>query len=532
MTVVIPVISLVVPCYNSDPRYLDEAIRSVRTQTYADWELIIVDDASSDTRSHSVIESHAAEDARIRVIMRAQNAGISAASNDALAIVRGDYVGFLDHDDLLAPGALRKVAAYLVDHPGTDLIYSDEDKVDDDGEYFDVFAKPVWSPERLRGQMYTGHLSVYRTELVRELGGLRSQFDGSQDHDLALRVSERTDRILHLPEVLYHWRVHPESTASGGDAKPYAWDAGLGAVAEHVARTHTGVGVEYGPWPGTYRVVRELDPAVRVSLVIPTRGGSSVVRGVERVLVVEAVRSVLATTGHDNLEIVVVYDTATPDTVLDALRAVAGDKLVAVEYTAPFNFSEKCNVGAVASTGEYLIMFNDDIEAISGDAITELCAPLAQSDVGLTGAYLVFEDGHVQHAGHFYGNRGYGHPFQDLELGESGPFAALDIDREVTGVTAACAALRREVYFEVGGFTEALPGNFNDVDFCNKIRRAGYRILFMSHARLHHFESQTRIPIVEQFEMDVIRGRWGIPDRDDYLPVADEPKTVLERASA
>lgn len=532
MTLSNPVISLVVPCYSSNLGYLGEAIESVRSQTYAYWELILVDDASPDDEVREFLRARAMEDDRIRVIERPQNGGISASTNDGLAIATGEFVGFLDHDDRLAVGALRKVAAYLVAKPETDFLYTDEDKVDDDGEYFDVFAKPIWSPERLRSQMYTGHLSVFRTALVRAVGGFRSEFDGSQDHDLALRVSERTDRIVHIPEVLYHWRVHPESTASGGGAKPYAWTAGVAAVAEHVERTGTGIGADYGPWPGTYRVLRELAPEKRVSVVIPTRGGAGVVHGAERVFVLEAVRSVLAACAHDNLELVVVYDTATPAGVLDALRELAGEKLVAVEYTEPFNFSEKCNVGVLASSGDYLVMLNDDVEVVSGDPITALCAPLSQPDVGLTGAYLLFEDGHVQHAGHFYGDRGYGHPFQDLELGDPGPFAALDIDREVTGVTAACAAMRRDVYFEVGGFTEDLPANFNDVDFCKKIRSAGYRSLYITTARLHHYESRTRVPMVHQFEMDVIRGRWGIPDVDDYLPRADKPKSVAERAEA
>lgn len=525
-----PFFSIVVPVYNSDLHFLQEAIDSVRSQAFTDWELILIDDASPEAEIVPFLRQQAALEPRIVVVEQERNGGISVASNAGLAVARGEFVGLLDHDDLLAAGALREVAEALAADPEIDYLYTDEDKVDELGEFSEAFFKPDWSPERLRNQMYTSHFSVYRRALIEQVGGFRSEFDGSQDHDLALRVTEIARTVHHLPHVLYHWRIHPQSTAASGEAKPYAWDAGVRAVDAHVRRTGTGDGAVRGPWQGTVEVTRHLDPARRVSVVIPTRGGGGVVHGAERCFVVEAVRGLRAHTAHENLEIVIVHDVDTPAAVLDELRAVGGEGLVLVPYDKPFNFSEKCNLGAVHSTGDILVMLNDDTEPISDRVIEDLCAPLEQHDVGMTGGYLVFEEGLIQHAGHQYAHRGYGHPYQDFKRDDPGPFCALDVDREVSGVTAACAALRREVFFEIGGFTEELPINFNDVDLSLKVRAAGYRILWISRARMYHFESRTRERRVDQVEVDIARARWGIPEQDAYMHLRTRTTMRKERA--
>jgi len=525
-----PFFSIVVPVYNSDLVFLKEAIESVRQQAFREWELILIDDRSPEPAIVPFLRQQAALDERIVVVEQAENGGISVASNAGLAVARGEFVGLLDHDDLLGAGALRIAAEVLRSDPEIDYLYTDEDKVDEWGEFSDAFYKPDWSPERLRNQMYTSHFSVYRRALIEQVGGFRSEFDGSQDHDLALRVTELARKVHHVREILYHWRITPQSTASSGDAKPYAWDAGVRAVDEHVRRVGAGSGAVRGPWQGTVEVVRPFDGSHRVSVIIPTRGGSGVVYGRERCFVVEAVRGLLAHTEHENLEIVVVYDTGTPVEVLSELRYLAGAKLVLVEFDRPFNFSAKCNVGAVHSTGDILVLMNDDVEPITQHVIEDLCAPLDQPDVGLTGGYLVFEDGHIQHAGHQYAHRGWGHPYQDYQIGHPGPFCALDVDRETSGVTAAFAAIRRSVYFEIGGFSETLPINFNDVDFCYKVREAGYRILWVSRARMHHFESRTRVAGVEQFEVDRTRARWGVPDSDPFVHL--RTRTIMRRERA
>jgi glycosyltransferase involved in cell wall biosynthesis len=525
-----PLFSIITPVYNTDLGYLTKAVESVQRQAWTDWELILVDDLSPDPRIIPLLQTFAADDPRVHVVLREANGGISEASNSGIEVARGEFIALLDHDDMLAPGALAKMATAIAKHENVDYLYSDEDKLGIDGELYDTFKKPDWSPERLRAQMYTSHLSVLRTTLVRDVGGFDSAFDGSQDHDLVLRVTERARYIHHIPDVLYHWRVHPESTASSGAAKPYTWDAGVRAVGAHLERIGSPFNAEPGPWFGTVAVRRQLDPNARVSVIIPTRGSSGVIRGEERVFVLEAVMSLLAKTRHENLEIVVVFDTATPAPVLRQLKEIAGDRLVLLEYDKPFNYSEKCNVGFLASSGDIIVLLNDDVEVISDDIVEELCAPLGEPDVGMTGAYLVYEDGGIQHAGHSYADRGYKHPYQDYSLGDPGPFCALLVDREVSGVTAACAAIRREVFAQVGGLCEDLPANFNDVELCNKLRASGYRLIWVNRAKLFHFESRTRVAEVHQWEVDLLRRRWGIPKRDAFLRTRDYTIRRKERA--
>lgn len=512
-----PLFSIVTPVYNTPLDVLGEMIDSVLNQGFPRWELILVDDLSPDEAVRERLAAAQKADSRIRVINRPVNGGISAASNDGIAAATAEFLVLLDHDDLLAHGALALVAEALEQYPDIDYLYTDEDKIDMDGERYDEFRKPDWSPERLRGQMYCGHLSVLRLNLVREVGGFDAEYDGSQDHDLVLKVTEKARRVHHIPEVLYHWRALPASTASSGDAKPYTWDAGVRAVQAHVDRVGIKATVTHGTWFGTYAINREFDPSTTVSVVIPTRGGSGTVKGEPRVFIVEAVRSLLEKTSHEALEIVVVSDAETPADVLDELRVIAGDRLRIVEYTKEFNYSEKCNLGVLASTGEIIVLLNDDVEVIGDRFIEELCAPLAQQDVGMTGAYLVYEDGRIQHAGHRYAERGFKHAYSENRLGDPGPFCALMVDREVSGLTAACVAIRRDTYRQVGGLSERLPLNFNDVDLSMKLRRSGYRLVWANRVQLFHFESQTRVPVVHEWELDLVRARWGIAQVDGYI---------------
>ncbi|MBC7519312.1 MAG: glycosyltransferase [Microbacteriaceae bacterium] len=520
MTTKRPFFSVVTPVYNVALDILAETIQSVTSQAWPDWQLILIDDLSPNQAVRDFLATAAAADDRISVIYRDTNGGISAASNDGLAAATGEYVALLDHDDLLAHGALAQVAAVLLADPKIDYLYTDEDKVDLLGNHFETFAKPDWSPERLRSQMYCAHLSVVRLQLARDVGGFNSAYDGSQDHDFILKVTERAGRIHHLAEVLYHWRAIPESTASSGEAKPYTWHAGLAAVRAHVERIGLDATVELGGWFGTYAVHRRLDPTTRVSIVIPTRGTRGFVRGDSRSFVVEAVRSILAKTQHPNFEVVVVADVSTPADTMAELHELLAERLVVVPYNKPFNFSEKCNLGFLASTGDIVVMLNDDVEVIADNFLAELCGALSEKDVGMTGAYLLYESGMVQHAGHRYAERGYKHAFHEHSLGDPGPFCALTVDREVSGLTAACIAMRREVFVEVGGFSERLPANFNDVDLSLKVRAAGYRLVWLNRVRLYHFESQSRVAKVHQWELDILRQRWGIPRRDAYSEIA------------
>ena len=515
-----PLFSIVTPVYEPPVEVFRETLASVRAQTHEDWEWILVDDCSPSPQVRDLVRREAEVDPRIRLVERAENGHIVKASNDGIEAARGEFLVLLDHDDLLAVDALDVMARHIAAHPDVDYLYSDEDKADADGTRHSEFRKPDWSPERLRGQMYTSHLSVMRLSLVRDVGAFREGYDGSQDHDLALRVSERARRVVHVPEVLYHWRAIAGSTAAEIDAKPYATIAGARAVQDQLDRLGIRGRVEQGREPGRYVIQRDLDPGTRVSVVIPTLGGSALVFGERRVLVEETVRTALEKTDHDDVEIVVVHDTPTPPEVLERLRDIAGDKLVLEEFTKPFNFSEKCNVGALRATGDRLVFLNDDVEVISERWLENLVGPLDEPDVGLTGAKLYFSDSSIQHAGHGYWNKHYHHPFRFRTADDPGPFGELAVNREVTGVTAACSAIRREVFLEVGGFTEALPSNFNDVDFCYKVAHCGYRTVWVANCELFHFESQTRDSSVHPWERHFVVRRWGIPDKDRFTPAA------------
>ncbi|MEO3938364.1 glycosyltransferase [Dermatophilaceae bacterium Soc4.6] len=515
-----PLFSIVTPVYNPDVAVLRDTITSVLDQTFVDWEWVLVDDASPDPAVRAELRRAAAEDTRIRLVEREANGHIVAASNDGVAAATGEFVALLDHDDLLAETALEEVATAIGAHDDVDYVYTDEDKVDHEGRYYDAFLKPAWSPTRLLGQMYTCHFSVLRRSLVAQVGGFREGFDGSQDHDLVLRVTERARRVVHVPEVLYHWRVVPGSTAGDAQAKPYAAVAGRKAVQEAIDRRGLhGTVVDAPQAFGHYVVEGSLDPSTRVSVVIPTIGQSGIVWGTKQVFVVEAVRSVLAKTSHPELEIVVVYDAPTPTDVLHELRRIAGDKLVLVPFRDAFNFSEKCNVGVVRSTGSRIVLLNDDVRVISDRWLENLVAPLDDPRIGMTGAKLYFADGTIQHAGHRYTDGEYTHPYTGTVMADPGRLGDLVISREVSGVTAACAALRREVYDEVGGLSETLPVNFNDVDLSYKVRRAGHDIVWVANCELYHFESRTRPRQIDQWEYFATTARWGVPEQDDYLPV-------------
>jgi GT2 family glycosyltransferase len=418
-----------------------------------------------------------------------------------------------------------------------DYLYSDEDHINLDGHVGDAFHKPDWSPERFRSQMYTCHLSVLRRSLVQAVGAMRAGFDGAQDYDLVLRVVERARRIVHIPEALYHWRMGEASVVGNTDAKPYAFEAGRRAVQEHCRRVGIAATVEHGRVPGVYRVRRELPRAPLVSVVIPTRGSTRSVWGVERNLVIEAVRSIVDRATYPHLEFVVVADTATPDAVITELRRLCGDRVTLVPYDRPFHFSEKMNLGVTAASGELLLLLNDDVEPIDADAIETMAALAMDDTVGMVGARLLFADDRLQHGGHVYAIGEPRHAFFGHAGDELGPGFLLAVQRECSGVTAACAMLRAEVFDSVGGFSTVFPNNFNDVDLSLKIRRAGLRIVWTPYASWYHFESQTRAAGASDEELAALRNRW-MPElcadpyfsprldqmRDDWAPaLTDRP---------
>ncbi|MFC5729776.1 MULTISPECIES: glycosyltransferase family 2 protein [Nocardioides] len=515
-----PRVSVITAVYDPPRDAFEATVASVLAQTNEDWEWILTDDRSPSDWVVPRLRELAAQEPRVRVRVREENGGIVAASNDSLAEASGEFVALLDHDDVLERQALERMLQAI---DGTrepdevDYVYSDQDWMTADGRCHRPFRKPDWSPERLRHHMYTTHFSMLRRSLVLDVGGFRAGFDGSQDHDLVLRVTEQARQIVHVREVLYHWRQIPGSAAADPHAKPYAWDAGVRAVQDHLDR----VGIEavalHGLAPGFYQIDRTPDLTTPVSVIIPTIGSQATVWGSRRTLVVQAVSSLLEKTQHENLEFVVVYDTPTPPTVIHELRSIPGARLRFVEFTEEFNFSAKCNVGALHASGDVFVFLNDDMEAESDGLIETLITPLNEPGVGATGAKLLFEDGRIQHAGVIYGDGQIGHHYYRSHR-KRGSYCELAMNREVSALTGACLAMRRETFQEVGGFTEKLPGNFNDVDMCLKIRAQGHRLIWMHDAVLHHFESATREASIKPFELRHMTRRWGDHEsvRDAY----------------
>lgn len=509
-----PIISVLMPVYNPPVAYLSEAIKSVQKQTWPDWELVVVDDGSEPYVA-ALLDELSRLDVRVRVLRKDVNGGIVAATNIGLDASRGTYVAFMDHDDTLEADALAECMAVLASASDIDLLYTDEDRLAADGTSVSPFPKPDWSPERLRTQNYVGHLSVMRRELVVALGGLRAGFDGSQDYDLVLRVSEQARRIAHVPKTLYHWRLTQGSVSMSGQQAVF--DAARRAIREHLERTGVVAWVEQTRPEGVYRVHRQVREDPLVSIVIPTRGSRGVVNGQNRIFIVSAVQSIIEKSTYKNVEFVVVADRSMGSAVADRLGDTLGDRLRLIWYDQDFNFSHKINRGAAVARGEFLVLLNDDVEVISRDWIEAMLGLAQQEDVGLVGAMLYFEDDTIQHAGHVYHERGFGH----IAYGEGrdlvGPASGLVVERETSGVTAACAMIARQRFWAVGGLCERLPVNFNDVDFSLKVRQAGWRIVWTPHAKLYHYESKSRVPIVLAGEVDTIYRRWErYVERDPY----------------
>lgn len=504
-----PRISVVTPVYNTDPQHLRACIESVRTQVYPDWELCLCDDASPRKETRAVLDEYAG-DPRIKVRLLAQNAGIAAASNAALALATGDFVALLDHDDELTPDALFEVARFLNGHRDADMIYSDEDKLEPSGVRSDPYFKPDWSPEHFLGTMYTCHLMVVRRSLVEEVGGFRPGYDGAQDYDLVLRLMERTNRIAHLPCILYHWRKVPGSAASESSAKPWALDSGRKALEDYVRRTGGDATVCAGAAPGLFRMKYAVRGGPLVSIIVPTHGTGD--------LLSRCLASIAAHTSYRPVEVIVAADAPLPEAAREALRPLQGRVL---EYRSPggFNFSHKINTAARQATGEHLLLLNDDVEAVDDEWLTALLEYSQQKGIGAVGAKLVYPDGRLQHAGILLGVCGIAaHAFHQHPGSTAGYASSTVRPGNFSAVSAACMMTRREVFLAAGGFDERLPVDFNDVDYCLRVRRAGYRIVFTPYARLiHHESASTGRRRASDASVTLMREIWGDAlDRDPY----------------
>ena len=529
-----PVVSVVVPVFNPPAAFLDAMVKSVLAQTYPHWELCLAD-ASTAPHVRPVLEAFTRQDRRVKVQFLPDNRGIAGNSNAALEMATGEYVALLDHDDTLAPFALYEVAVAINADPDADFLYSDEDKLDTAGERVEPNFMPDWSPDTLRSRNYICHLTVVRRELVTRVGGFRAGFDGAQDYDLVLRATEQARRVVHIPAVLYHWRMHAASTASNKGSKNYAFENGKRAVAEHLARLGIDASVHDGPILGTYHPIYHLRTQPLVSVVIPNKDHPDVLA---RCL------DSLAKSSYANYEVLVVENGSTrPETHAYYSEIRRQPHVRILEWAKPFNYAAVNNFAANQARGELLLFLNNDIEAINPDWLEELVKLAVQPGVGAVGAKLYYADDTIQHAGIVVGMGGVaGHSHLNFPRTAAGHGQRLLYTQNVAAVTGACLLMPRAVFTDVGGFDEGFVLAFNDVDLCLQVLAKGYRVVWTPGAELYHLESKTRGPEDTpekqarfKREFDLFHAKWGtfLKSGDPYYSPhfrLDRPDFALKAA--
>jgi GT2 family glycosyltransferase len=522
-----PLMSVLMPVYEPKIEWLMEAVESVRSQIYQNWELCITDDASIDPRVRKYLDGLAKTDLRIKVSFLKTNGGIALATNSALGMGSGDWFLFLDHDDILSPTALLEVAESILGNHSLKLIYSDEDKISTRGRRFDPYFKPDWSPDLLLSQNYLCHLVAVRADLVRELGGISEGLDGAQDWDFVLRATERclAEEIHHIPHILYHWRTVKGSTARSRDSKPAVPEASKQVLREACIRRGVAFSDVEMVERGGHFWIRWLipEPCPLVSVVIPVRNKPELLK--------KCLLGLREKTNYPALEILVV-DNDSDDPAMEEIYSQEGERIRLLRHPGPFNFSAMNNRAAEQANGEILLLLNNDVEPLDPDWLTEMVAHAVRPEIGAVGAMLLYPDGRIQHAGITLGIAGpmrvggvAGHPGKRMRPDTRVMGNLLLVTRNVSAVTGACLAIKKTIFREVGGLDEEmLPVAFNDVDFCIRVMKEGYRNLWTPHARLTHYESLSRgredsPEKIARFrrEVRIMRERWGdLLDNDPY----------------
>lgn len=524
-----PLISIIIPVYNTPERFLFECLDSVVDQYYENIEICIADDCSSNPQIRKIIESYRKRDYRIKVAYREKNGHISECSNTALSLATGEYCVLVDHDDRISRDCVFELVKAL-NKEKADLIYSDEDKLDPDGKHTNPYFKPDWAKDSFYTKNYLCHVSCIRKSLVDEVGGFRVGFEGAQDYDLLLRISERANTILHIPKILYHWRMHEQSTAMEGASKSYAYIAGQRALQEALARNNESGEVEIMPNYAGYSVRYKINHPGKVSIFIPTKNNASVIK--------TCIDSIYEKSTYTNFELIVVSNNSDETELFSLLEAYRKkqDNFTWFELNEPFNFSKLMNACAAKATGKYYLLLNNDMEVISPDWIEGMVEQCQRKEIGAAGAKLLYPNDHVQHAGVVIGISGVaGHIFTGFHKTHYGYFGNLMSITNYSAVTGACLMCRKEVFDEVGGFTEEFTVEYNDTDFCLKILDAGYRNVYLPHVLLYHYESLTRgHPFATKSsyekhlrEVKLFKDRWQkYIDRDPYY----NPNLSLKKA--
>lgn len=505
-----PLVSILVPVYNTPEKFLRDMIGSAQEQTYANWELCIANANPSNQEVAALLREKCAEDVRIKVTDVPENEGIAQNTNAALKIAEGEYIGFLDHDDLLAPDALYEVVKAVNGRDGVDMLYTDEDKISSDSEeYFTPHFKPDFNVDLLRSNNYFCHFVVAAKDLILQVGAFRAEFNGAQDYDLVLRCAEKAKNIVHIPRILYHWRVHKASTADNPLSKMYAYDAGKRAIEEHLERCGEKGEVSHTKDLGFYRVKYSLKDKPLVSILIPNKDQADTLAA--------CINSIKQKTEYPNYEIIVIENNSEEETTFSYYKEIEGENVKVVYWDGEFNYSAINNFGVRHASGEYLLFLNNDIEVIRGDWLGEMLANCQRKEVGIVGAKLYYPDDTVQHAGIVVGIGGIaGNMFVGLKRGYTGYMHKAVIQQDLSAVTAACMMIKREVFQQVEGFEEKLKVAFNDVDLCLKVRKAGYLVVYDPYVELYHYESKSRgaedtKEKIRRFqsEIEFMRCRWN-----------------------
>lgn len=516
-----PKISIIIPTFNTKIVFLEEVIDSVINQSYTNWELCIADGASSNQDTIKRLKEYEQQDKRIRVNYLAENYMISGNSNEALKLVTGEYVGLLDHDDLLTENALYEYVKILNEDRDVEFLYSDEDKIDEKGqEYFDPHFKQDWAPDTFRSCNYICHFSVFSKSLLDMVGNFNHEFDGSQDYDIILRLTEKSKKIAHIPKVLYHWRVHRDSTAGGIGAKEYCIDAGRRALAAHLDRIGEKGNVVNGAFGGCYKVNYNIDIEKKVSIIIPNKDETGTLK--------TCINSILKKTRYKNYEIIVVENNSKDRSIFDYYKELElHSNIKVVIWEREFNYSAINNFGIENSDGEFILLLNNDVEIISEGWIEEMLMHAQRPEVGAVGAKLYYNDDTIQHYGIVLGVGGVAeHLGKGLGRYDGGHMGRLFMKLNVSAVTGACLMIKRSLFNELGRLNEELAVAYNDVDLCMRAREKGYLNVVTPYAELYHYESKSRglenneekINRLEN-EMNLFNSIWGENIEDPYYNI-------------
>lgn len=525
-----PCFSIAVPLYQTKEKYLREMIESVQAQTYTNWELCLADGSGREHSLQPVVGEYIAKDKRIKYCLLDSNEGIAGNTNEALKMADGDFVVLTDHDDLLSPEALYQCAKAVQKEPQTDVIYSDEDKVDMSGKkFFEPHFKSDYNIDLLCTMNYICHLFVVRKDVMERAGLFESCYDGAQDHDFILRCTEKAEHIVHIPKVLYHWRCHAQSTSENPESKLYAFENGCKAVKAHYDRIGIPAEVEQGPFYGMYRTHYLWKEQPLVSILIPNKDHVTDLK--------KCMDSIEEKSTYRNFEFIIVENNSTEEETFAYYKEIEKrDNVRVLYYKEDFNYSRINNFGAKEANGEYVLLLNNDTEMIEPDSIKEMLDVCMRPDVGIVGAKLLYEDNTIQHAGVIIGFGGVaGHAFIGQDRDDNGYFSRIISVQNLSAVTAACLMVRRSVFDEVEGLNEEFKVAFNDIDFCLKVRKAGYLVVYNPYAQFYHYESKSRgqedsADKVARFQQEIglFGERWGelLEHGDPYY----NPNLTLDKA--